>query len=210
MSPIVRFAIRGGRCWKLANEAKTRFGLKLNVRALAATSVLLLTGVAHAEPSAGAPPAASAAPANAPPTETKHPVVEARERATEIVTQPVRDVGMANAKIPPVLVSANEDPYSLAGLKTCKQLGSAVEALNEALGPDFQTGGRYRENRMSKLAEAGGKTVVNSILPFRSLVREVSGAAPADRRLRAAVEAGYARRGYLRGVYVTKRCRPQL
>ena len=184
--------------------------MRLNVRALAATSVLLLAGIAHAEPSKSIAPPAPAAPSNSPQPDAKHPVIEARDRATEIVTQPARDVGMNNAKIPPVLVSAAEDAYSLAGLKTCKQLGAAFEALNEALGPDFATGGKYQENRMAKLAEAGGKTVVNSILPFRGLVREVSGAAPADRRLRAAVEAGYARRGYLRGVYVTRRCRPQL
>lgn len=184
--------------------------MKLNVRALAATSLLLLAGIAHAEPSTGAAAPTQAAPANSTPSDARHPVIDARNRATEIVTQPARDVGMSNAKIPSVLVGAVEDPYSLTGLKTCKQLASAVEALNEALGPDFQTGGKYQENRMAKLAEAGGKTVVNSILPFRGLVREVSGAAPADRRLRAAEEAGYARRGFLRGVYATRKCRPQL
>jgi hypothetical protein len=209
---MVRFALRGGCSSKLANEAKSRFGLKLNVRALAAASVLSLAGIAHAEPSPGAAPSASAAPPSKPPAPDtrQHPVIEARDRATEIVTQPARDVGMSNVKIPPALTKASEDPYSLAGLKTCKQLAGAVEDLDEALGPDFGPGGRYQENRMAKLAQAGGKTVVNSILPFRSLVREVSGAAPADRRLRAAEEAGYARRGFLRGVHATRRCRPQL
>ncbi len=44
----------------------------------------------------------------------------------------------------------------------------------------------------------------------RGLVREVSGAAPAERRKNAAIDAGYARRGYLRGVYETRRCKPAL
>ena len=122
----------------------------------------------------------------------------------------MRDVGISRHEIPPPLVKASEDPYSLQGLKSCKQLASAVEELDGVLGPDFQPGGKYQENRMAKLAAAGGKTVVNSIIPFRGLVREVSGAAPADRRLRAAVEAGYARRGFLRGVHATRRCRPQI
>jgi hypothetical protein len=82
-----------------------------------------------------------------------------------------------------------------------------VKELNQVLGPDYQPGAKHQENRMAKLAEAGGKTVINSLIPFRGLVREVSGAAPAQRNLNAAVDAGYARRGFLRGVHATRQCR---
>jgi len=47
---------------------------------------------------------------------------------------------------------------------------------------------------------------VNTLLPFRGIVREVSGAAPAERKLAAAVGAGFARRGYLRGLHQARRC----
>jgi hypothetical protein len=75
------------------------------------------------------------------------------------------------------------------------------------LGADYVVGNEVKENRAGKLAEAGGKTVINSIIPFRSLVREVTGAAPADRRLNAALDAGYARRGFLRGVHARQGCK---
>jgi hypothetical protein len=65
----------------------------------------------------------------------------------------------------------------------------------------------YEENRAGKLAEAGGKTIINSIIPFRGLVREVTGAAPNDRRMNAAVDAGLARRGFLRGVHLRQGCK---
>jgi CheY-like chemotaxis protein len=39
------------------------------------------------------------------------------------------------------------------------------------------------------------------------LVREISGAAPAERRLQAAVTAGIARRGYLRGLAGARSCK---
>ena len=68
----------------------------------------------------------------------------------------------------------------------------------------FVAGAQTNENRASKIAEAGGKTIVNSLIPFRGLVREVSGAAPAQRRLNAAIDAGYARRGFLRGLAKAK------
>lgn len=132
---------------------------------------------------------------------------EARKKATEIGSQPVRDVGMSKREIPPILEKAYNDPYSLKGLKTCKALASEVTALNGVLGADYVVGNSYEENRAGKLAEAGGKTLINSIIPFRGLVREVTGAAPNDRRLNAAVDAGLARRGFLRGVHLKQGCK---
>ena len=132
---------------------------------------------------------------------------EVRKKSVEIGTQPARDVGVMRREIPPILVKAREDPYSLKGLKTCKQLAAEVTSLNEVLGPDYVVGNELKENKVGKLAEAGGKTVINTIIPFRGLVRELTGAAPADRRLNAALDAGYARRGFLRGVHAKQGCR---
>jgi len=132
---------------------------------------------------------------------------QARKKSVEIGTQPARDVGVMKRQIPPILLAAQEDPYSLKGLKTCKQLAAEVTSLNEVLGPDYVVGNEVKENRAGKLAEAGGKTVVNTIIPFRSIVRELTGAAPADRRMNAAVDAGLARRGFLRGVHAKQKCR---
>ncbi|MDR6533213.1 hypothetical protein J2800_003975 [Caulobacter rhizosphaerae] len=132
---------------------------------------------------------------------------QARKKSVEIGTQPARDVGVMKRQIPPILITAQEDPYSLKGLKTCKQLAAEVTNLNEVLGPDYVVGNELKENRAGKLAEAGGKTVINTIIPFRSIVRELTGAAPADRRMNAAVDAGLARRGFLRGVHAKQKCR---
>ncbi|MFC3215346.1 hypothetical protein [Novosphingobium panipatense] len=79
--------------------------------------------------------------------------------------------------------------------------------LGEVLGPDYVPGHGTKENRAGKLAEAGGKTVVNALIPFRGLVREVSGAAPAERRYNAALDAGLVRRGFLRGLAVARGCK---
>lgn len=132
---------------------------------------------------------------------------ETRKQAVEIGSQPARDLGMSKRDIPPVLEDALADPYAIRSLRTCAQLAAAVRTLNDALGPDYAVGGSYSENRASKLAAAGGKSVINSIIPFRSLVREVTGAAPADRHMNAAVDAGLARRGFLRGVQYKQRCK---
>ena len=135
---------------------------------------------------------------------------EVGRSAGRIASQPVRDVGVARTDIPPVLQAAVAAPYGLNGIKTCRDLSNAFHALTDVIGPDFQPGEVKKENRAGKLAEAGGKTAVNSLLPFRALVREVSGAAPAQRRLSDAVDAGYARRGFLRGVHSTRSCKTRL
>jgi len=132
---------------------------------------------------------------------------EAKKRAVDIGSQPARDVGASKREIPPILEKAYSDPYSLKGLKTCKAIASEVTALNGVLGADYSVHNEYEENRAGKLAEAGGKTIVNSIIPFRGLVREITGAAPNDRRLNAAVDAGLARRGFLRGVHLRQGCK---
>jgi len=124
-----------------------------------------------------------------------------------IAAQPVHDVDASRTKIPPVLEAAMGDPYGLVGARTCAQIARAISALTDALGPDFSSGPAKSENRAGKLAEAGGKTVVNAIIPFRGLVREISGAAPAQRRLNQAIDAGYARRGFLRGLQSARGCR---
>lgn len=129
------------------------------------------------------------------------------DKAGHIATQPVRDVGLDKDKIPEVLQKAVENPYASPPSRTCKALNADMTELNGALGADFIADRQENENRAGKIAEAVGKTIVNTLIPFRGLVREVSGAAPAERRLEAAVAAGLARRGYLRGMAAAKGCK---
>lgn len=132
------------------------------------------------------------------------------ERARDIATQPVRDVGLQRGEIPPVLERAAAHPYDLAGVGTCARLAAAVIALNDVLGPDFDAPPEPEGNEGGRIAAAGGRALVNSVIPFRGLVRELSGAASADRQLQAAVNAGIARRGFLRGVHRSRGCRTSL
>lgn len=123
--------------------------------------------------------------------------------AKEVVTQPGRDVGIDKKDVPAILAEAADDPYSLDSARTCGQITNAIRALNEELGPDFGA----EPGKKPSLLKAGSAAVVNTLLPFRGIVREVSGAASADRRLAAAAQAGIARRGFLRGIYTSRKCR---
>jgi hypothetical protein len=141
------------------------------------------------------------------PAEPPSKLHQSLQTGGRIAAQPVHDVDASRTKIPPVLEAANGDPYSLIGARNCAQIGRSIAALTDALGPDFASGPAKKENKAGKLAEAGGKSIVNAIIPFRGLVREISGAAPAQRRLNDAVDAGLARRGFLRGLQSARRCK---
>ncbi|WEK43667.1 MAG: hypothetical protein P0Y64_02195 [Candidatus Sphingomonas colombiensis] len=127
--------------------------------------------------------------------------------AGKIAARPAHDVGIANKKVPPVLQRAADAPYSMQGTASCAQLSRGVAALNTALGPDFGEAVPVSGTKAGQIAKVAGETVVDTIIPFRGLVREVSGAAAAQRRMQAATYAGLARRGFLRGIARAQKCR---
>jgi hypothetical protein len=190
-----------------------RAGDKMRTRliaGLAMAGAMLLSQAAMAQSNAPADPVTTTAPTIADPAPQSSRDEKRKETiddTKDVVSQPAKDVGIAKNKIPPSLVEASEAPYSLAGLKTCRQIADAVRVLDAALGPDYSAGG---PNDKVSVGKAAGGAVVNSLIPFRGVVREVSGAAAADRRLTAATQAGFARRGFLRGVHQTRGCRDAL
>lgn len=133
---------------------------------------------------------------------------ETIERKAEgVVRQPFKDVGLMRENPPQILIDAQRAPYSLAGLRGCADYRREIARLAEVLGPDIDETDDKSEPLPGRLAEAGARTVVNALIPFRGLVREASGAAEADRRFRIMVAAGMARRGYLKGWAQARGCR---
>ncbi len=129
----------------------------------------------------------------------------AEEVAKGAVMTPAEDVNLKRREIAPVLISAMDDPYAAANTRSCAQINTALTDLDAVLGPDFDADSSAEKRiRADKIA----KTVIGSLIPFRGVVREVSGAAGAERRYNAAVDAGIARRGYLRGIARTRGCKP--
>jgi hypothetical protein len=124
--------------------------------------------------------------------------------AMDIAKTPINDLNISKDPIPAMLVAAQERPYSLAGLSRCSNLIKEVEQLDTILGPDIDL---PEEERKRISAGRVGKWVVSSFIPFRGLIREVSGANDHERKVRAAIQAGIARRGFLKGVGSAKGCK---
>jgi hypothetical protein len=131
---------------------------------------------------------------------------EAGRAMSDIVTTPLQDTNLMRKHIPEVLELARGGPYELKGLRSCALINWNIAALSDVLGTDFDTPEDRRPNRGLQAASVG-KSVVESFIPFRGVIREVGGAAAAQREWDAAVDAGIARRGFLRGVARSRGCR---
>ena len=161
--------------------------------------IFLLSAVALASAATARPQKTETAPPG-PPKENAGQVMG------DIATQPLQDLNVKNKRIPEVLELARGNPYGLEGLRNCRVIARDVAALNAVLGADIDTPEDRRPNRGRQAANVG-KSVVQSLIPFRGVIREVTGAAGAQREWDAAVDAGIARRGFLRGIGKSRGCR---
>lgn len=126
------------------------------------------------------------------------------EDAVDAVTQPLTDLNLRSKDIPEILLTAQKQPYSLEGLTDCARLRGEVAQLDEVLAPDADQPAD-EEGVVNKGLKAGGK-ILGGIIPFRGLVRQISGAEAERARWEAAIYAGVARRSYLKGYMKGQGC----
>lgn len=132
------------------------------------------------------------------------PITDQSVSAVDVAATPVNDLNLRKTEIPALLIRAQEAPYSLAGLRSCPQIASAVGEIDAVLGDDID----LPQSASNKLnAGKVAQSVVANFIPFRGIIRELSGANNSDRRVQNAVYAGTARRAFLKGVGMQRGCR---
>lgn len=144
------------------------------------------------------------------------------QRAETVATTPLADLNLVQAIIPEVLQAARKSPYGppdapssgSTDARGCAPLQAEIDALDEALGPDLDTppnpdnpGLIERGTTLATDAAFGAlQRTVEGVVPFRGWVRKLSGAERRSREVAAAIAAGGVRRGFLKGVRVTRDC----
>ena len=130
-------------------------------------------------------------------------VIQQDVSAKDVAATPINDLNIKKTEIPPLLITAQEKPYDLTGLGSCASLSAAVIEMDKVIGDDIDLAAAAN----SKM-QAGrvAQSVVGAFIPFRGVIREVSGASAQDRKMRAAILAGNARRGFLKGVGLQRGC----
>lgn len=122
---------------------------------------------------------------------------------TDIATTPINDLNLRKKDIPELLLTAMEKPYDLDGMTRCAKIRDAVLELDAVLGDDVDL------ERYEKKGPNAGKLAqwfVGTFIPFRGALRELTGANEHQRRLGAAIEAGIARRSFLKGAGQARGC----
>lgn len=123
---------------------------------------------------------------------------------------PMHDMNLLRQKIPPLLMAVMADPYARPASMDCGALASDVQALNAALGDDFDavppsvddSPQARRDRREREGLHAGSE----ALLPFSGFVRKLSGAEQHDKLVLDAIMSGDARRSYLKGIGEARGC----
>ncbi len=135
-----------------------------------------------------------------------------RESVQGAATAPLRDLNVIKAEIPDILLNALNDPYARPPKNwKCPALAALVRPLDAALGPDIDRVPVGDENLMDRgrqtaLGVAGD--LASGAIPFRGVVRKLTGAESHDRLVQSAIIAGNVRRAYLKGLGEARGCTP--
>ncbi|QIQ85914.1 hypothetical protein [Erythrobacter sp.] len=121
----------------------------------------------------------------------------------DIARTPLEDLNIDGSEIPAVLVEAAEAPYAREELTDCNAIVAEIARIDTVLGPDYDYLGRPEGGlKPGRVA----KGLVGSLIPFRGILREVTGAAGEKRALVYAITAGMVRRGFLKGLGMGRGC----
>lgn len=130
-------------------------------------------------------------------------VTDRNPDALDVAMTPLSDLNLARDPIPPILLWANENPYANEGLEDCANIRSGIADLDAVLGDDADTE-TEEERRLTVTGVA--QRAVGMFIPFRGIIREISGANSHEYKFRQAIAAGLMRRAYLKGLGEARDC----
>lgn len=115
--------------------------------------------------------------------------------AAEIKPGQQEGLGLTAQDVPELLKKAKADPYAPPAAPACETAYQELAALDQILGPDA-------DEPSVKKARAGNLLMkgVRSLIPHREIFRVLTGVDRKERELAEAAMAGWARRGYLKGM----------
>ncbi|MFB0611246.1 hypothetical protein [Aurantiacibacter poecillastricola] len=121
----------------------------------------------------------------------------------DVAMTPLSDLNLARDPIPPILLWAEENPYANEGLETCRNIRKGIADLDAVLGDDIDTEAPD-ERRLTVTGVA--QSAIGMFIPFRGIIREISGANEHEYEFRQAIAAGLMRRAYLKGLGEARDC----
>jgi hypothetical protein len=138
-----------------------------------------------------------------------------QSRVVGAATAPLSDLNLVQVEIPDVLLIAKQQPYALPADAGCDSLNQFILELDAVLGPDLDTDALKTKPGLVERSttEAGDAAVgalrrtTESVLPFRSWIRKLTGAERRSKETAAAIAAGIVRRAFLKGLGAASGCK---
>ena len=130
----------------------------------------------------------------------------------EAAAQPLKDLNLIQDPIPTQLKAVIADPYKKPERIDCAGLEHEVRSLDLALGPDIDLPAQEKSvttegsEAVARVAANAVKDAASDLIPFRSVVRRLTGAEKNASQMRAALHAGDVRRAYLKGLGLERGC----
>jgi len=126
---------------------------------------------------------------------------------------PVEDLNLRREDIPDLLEQI-KDPYDIPRTLNCSEIAARVLELDLVLGRDYDTPKPEDERTLGQKAADGTSSALldtvasetGGLIPFRGVVRQVSGAKAWDKKVLQAYERGSHRRTYLKGLGAAQNC----
>lgn len=143
--------------------------------------------------------------------------------AVDAATGPLEDLNIKKREIPGLLQTAAINPYARPKVVRCATVREEITQLDDLLGPDMQPKevevasaddgflgiseikSPTREQVTDGVGNYASKTIIGmisskvNVIPFRGVVRTVTGAERHQAKVTEAYEAGKLRRAYLKG-----------
>ncbi|WP_230279037.1 hypothetical protein [Croceicoccus sp. Ery15] len=137
------------------------------------------------------------------------PVVSDNVKIEDIPLQPLRDLNLDQSEIPPLLVDIGNHPYSTGGLTDCATIGKAIADIDVMLGDDIDVPKEERSDLQKGANKVGevAQDIVGGLIPFRGIVREITGAKAQEQYVSELVVAATVRRAFLKGIGLERGCK---
>jgi hypothetical protein len=139
------------------------------------------------------------------------PQDDSARNARSVAESPLSDLNLVRQRIPPILLSAIKDPYARPVRPGCRALTAEIGRLYDALGRDFDDPTPPHDKSMTRSGGSGLRLMHSAaewLIPYDGFVRTLSGAQRRDQHILDAINAGDARRAYLKGLGEARNCPP--
>lgn len=148
------------------------------------------------------------------PSATERAIQQSQDGFGEAAMSPLEDVNLKRDKIPEEF-EAIKNPYAVDIEISCAAIAAEVEELNSVLGRDWDIPPPDKKGLSDRAADGASTAFLDTIassasgfIPYRGIVRTVSGANSHAAKVRRAYERGSHRRTFLKGMGLVKGCEP--